>query len=134
MIESGRYAILCVDDEAIILLSLKQELRSMFGDRFEYEIALDADSAMEVIDELAAEGVELVLIISDLIMPGIRGDQFLVMAGERCPAASLVLITGQADEESLERLKEEIPDLGLIRKPWNAARLRSVVEALIPPG
>jgi DNA-binding NtrC family response regulator len=134
MNESGKYAILCVDDEAIILLSLKQELRSLFGDRFEYESALDAGSALEVIDELAAEGIELALIISDLIMPGMRGDQFLVKAGERCPGASLVLITGQADEESLELLKERIPDLGLIRKPWNAARLRSLVEGLIPPG
>ena len=50
-------AILCVDDEIVILLSLIQELRISFGDRFIYEKALNGDDAMLLIDELAEEGV-----------------------------------------------------------------------------
>ncbi len=72
-------AILCVDDEMIILLALIQELKSSFGNEFLYEKATDANQAFEVIEDLELEGVKLILIISDWLMPGIKGDEFLEM-------------------------------------------------------
>jgi len=67
-------AILCVDDEILILLSLLRELKSFFGETFVYERATNANQAFKVIDELALEGIKLILIISDWLMPGIKGD------------------------------------------------------------
>lgn len=46
-------AILCVDDEPIILIALKQELKKQFGNEFQYETAINANEALEVVDELA---------------------------------------------------------------------------------
>ena len=129
--QADKAAILCVDDEPIILMALKQELRSAFGQKFDYETALDASQALELIDELREEGIEIILVISDWLMPGIKGDEFLVQARQRCPGTGTIMITGHADDESIRRLQEELPDVVVIRKPWNAARLRSAIEQCI---
>ncbi len=48
--------ILCVDDEKIILDSLKAQLKGKFGNVYMYEGAENADDAMEVINELNEDG------------------------------------------------------------------------------
>lgn len=69
-------AILCVDDEPIILIALKQELKKQFGNEFQYETAVNATEALEVVDDLAENGINVILILSDWRMPGIKGDEF----------------------------------------------------------
>ena len=44
-------AILCVDDEKMIIVSLVNQLREHFGDRYMYETAMSAEEALLVIDE-----------------------------------------------------------------------------------
>ena len=100
-------AILCVDDEPIILISLKQELKKKFGNRFNYETAMNADEAMEVVDELAGSGISVILILSDWLMPGIKGDEFLIRVHQKYPKIQSILITGHADEKAMERVKKE---------------------------
>jgi len=46
-------------------MALKQELRGAFGGQFDYETARDAETALEMINELAAEQIEIVLVISE---------------------------------------------------------------------
>ncbi|MFA6508050.1 MAG: response regulator [Treponemataceae bacterium] len=126
-----KQAILCVDDEAIIVLSLKQELRSHYRDQFLYETALNATEAMEIIEELASEGVKIITIISDWLMPGIKGDEFLARVHERYPDIRSIIITGQADEESLKRLKDDICLTAVLRKPWNSLDLFAAVDSCL---
>ncbi len=121
-------AILCVDDEKLILLSLIQELKNSFGNEFLYEKATDAYRAFEVIDELAHEGVKLILIISDWLMPGIKGDEFLETVRQRHPDIKAVMITGQADEEVITRLLKSGCVSAVIEKPWKPERLIDAVR------
>ncbi len=123
-----RKAILCVDDEKLILLSLVRELKNSFGDEYIYEKATDAYQAYEVIDELALEGVKLILIISDWLMPGIKGDEFLETVRERYPDIKAVMITGQADEDVINRLIESGCVSDVIEKPWDQLRLVEAVK------
>ena len=58
-------AILCVDDEIVILESLKEQLRRHYSDRYLYEVATDAEEAWEVINELYSDGIRLLVIVSD---------------------------------------------------------------------
>jgi DNA-binding NtrC family response regulator len=125
----GKPAILCVDDERIILLALKQELRAAFGDAFDYESAGDATEAMELIEELASEGTQVIILISDWLMPGIKGDEFLIQARERCPGACAIMITGHADQASINKLKETMKDVVILLKPWKAEVLRQAIQA-----
>jgi DNA-binding NtrC family response regulator len=131
-----REALLCVDDEAIILLSMKQELKRRFGSRFMIETALDASEAQAVIDELEERGVGTVLVISDWFMPGVRGDQFLVELHSRRPEIKAILVTGHADEAAVERARREASLGAVLRKPWRPEELFDAVEACLasPPG
>jgi CheY-like chemotaxis protein len=113
-------AILCVDDEAIILLSLVQELRRAFGSQYIYERAMDAQSALEIVGELALEDIEVIFIISDWLMPGMKGDEFIEIIKERYPGIKTILITGLADEEAIERVKKVASVLAVFKKPWNS--------------
>lgn len=120
-------AILCVDDEAIILMALKQELRARFKGRFIYETALNAIEALKIIDELVIDGVEVIAIISDWLMPGIKGDEFITMVHGRWPQIKSVMITGHGDREQLASLNQA----GLVevlQKPWRNEDLIKAVE------
>jgi len=126
-----REAILCVDDEAIILLSMKQELKRRFGGRFVIETALDASEASAVIDDLESRSVITALVISDWFMPGVRGDQFLVELHVRRPEVKSILITGHADELAVERAQREASLGAVLRKPWRSDELYAAVESCL---
>ena len=78
-------AILCVDDEDILLFALEDELRAAFGKRFVYETATGAEQGLAMIERLAKEGIRTVLVISDWMMPGIKGDEFLTLVSDKYP-------------------------------------------------
>jgi CheY-like chemotaxis protein len=128
----NKKAIMCVDDEVIILLSLKQELANYFGSRFIYESAMDALTAMKIIDELVADGVDVILIITDWLMPGLKGDEFLIKVRERHPTIKSIMITGQADEAAIRRAKTEAGVSEVLRKPWSREGLFGAIKACVP--
>lgn len=124
-------AILCVDDEPLILLSLKQELRSHFHDRYLYETAASADEGFQVIQELEEAGITLILVLTDWLMPGMKGDEFLEQIRKRYPAVRTVMITGHATPEALARIeREQLTDVILI-KPWKTEVLIQAIENLM---
>jgi CheY-like chemotaxis protein len=122
-------AILCVDDEKTVLDSLKEQLKKNFGDRFLYESAESAEEADEVIEDLTHEGIRILIIVSDWLMPRIKGDEFLINIHKRHPNIVKVLITGQADEESIERAKKEANLFKVIHKPWTEEELIQTIRS-----
>jgi DNA-binding NtrC family response regulator len=123
-----RRAILCVDDEVIILMSLVQELKTAFGDQFIYEQAMNAGTAMEIIDELIEEGTDLIMIVSDWLMPGIKGDEFLERACDKSPKIRAIMITGQADDEAVSRVERNKCVISVVQKPWSSDELIALIE------
>ena len=121
--------ILCVDDEQMVLNSLEMQLEEHFGDKYVYEFAENAEDAMEIVDEINAEGTEVLIIVSDWLMPGIKGDEFLIKVHEKFPKIVKVLLTGQADEEALDRAKEHANLHRCLYKPWSAKELIDTIES-----
>ena len=121
--------ILCVDDELIVLESLRSQLREAFGDTYSYEIAQDATDALDVINELQDDHLDLILIVSDWLMPGMKGDEFLIQVHQRFPAVIKVLLTGQADEVAITRAQEQANLHRCLFKPWTEAELISTIES-----
>jgi CheY-like chemotaxis protein len=122
-------AVLCVDDEQVILTSLTEQIRGHFGKRFTYETALDGEEALEVLDELTEEGVKTLVIVSDWLMPGMKGDELLIEIHKRFPKTVKVMLTGQADSEAVERAKREAELYGYLQKPWSRDELLGVIES-----
>ncbi|MBW4552581.1 MAG: response regulator [Aphanocapsa sp. GSE-SYN-MK-11-07L] len=122
-------AILCVDDEQIVLLGLQDQILKHFGDRYRYEAAESAEEAWEVITELHAEGVKILIIVSDWLMPGMRGDEFLIQVHQRFPDIVTVLLTGQADNVAIKRARQFANLHAYIPKPWTEAALIKTIQA-----
>lgn len=110
--------ILCVDDEKFILDTLNRQLQRRFGDAYEYEFAENADEAIEVIDELAKEGYNFVMVISDQVMPGMAGDKFLSHVHKQDPNLIKILLTGQASVESAINVINNANLYRYLMKPW----------------
>lgn len=123
-----KQAILCVDDEQIILSSLLIQLRNHFGSKYLYETALTGQEALEVIDELVEQSIFTILVISDWLMPGMKGDEFLIAVHERYPDTVKIMLTGHADKAAIQNAEESAELYSCISKPWDADKLLGIVE------
>lgn len=127
----SKSAILCVDDEIVILESLKEQLKRQFGDRFIYEVAESAAEAWEVIEELHEDEIKVIAIVSDWLMPGTKGDEFLIQIHQRFPSLVTVMLTGQADRAAIERAKQEANLHACLHKPWTEEELTQIIMTAI---
>jgi len=121
--------ILCVDDEKIILDSLKTQLKEKFGSTYMYEMAESADEALEILEELNEDGLDILVVVSDWLMPGIKGDEFLIKVHEMYPGIVKVMLTGQADEAAVERAREQANLHRCIHKPWSEEELVETIRS-----
>ncbi|MCB9077722.1 MAG: response regulator [Anaerolineaceae bacterium] len=116
-------AILCVDDEKIVLNSLKEQLRREFGRNYDLETAESGDEALEILEELLEDGLEVPVIISDQIMPGMKGNELLKKAHAIMPRTLKILLTGQADAAAVGDALNEAKLYRYITKPWDQTDL-----------
>ena len=126
-----RKTVLLVDDDAIILLALRQELRLHFGEAYAYETATSGKKGLERAEAIRTGGDELAVVISDWLMPGMNGDEFLGKVHKLAPSARLVMLTAHADESDMERLSREVRVEAFLRKPWDPERLFALVGAAL---
>lgn len=124
-------AILCVDDETVILETLLEQISRHFGEQFVYEAAESAEEALEILAELNEEGVNIVVIVSDWLMPGMRGDEFLVQVHGQFPDIKTIMLTGQADEDAILRAKEEANLYSCVYKPWREVELIKIITTAL---
>ncbi|EDN70626.1 two-component sensor histidine kinase [Beggiatoa sp. PS] len=123
--------ILCIDDEKILLMGLRQQLKNQVGKEYRIEIAQSGEDALEIIEELQEDDIELPLVISDQIMPGIKGDQLLVQIHAILPKTLKILLTGQAEPDAVGNAINNANLYRYITKPWEPADLNlTVIEAL----
>lgn len=126
--EVSKKAILCIDDEVVMLLALTRELKMAFDGRFLYEQATDAERGLEIVEELAEQGITVIFVITDWLMPGMKGDEFIEHIHERHPEINAIMITGQADQAAIERIKRNPSVRAVMSKPWNARQLIAIIE------
>ncbi len=123
--------ILCVDDESFILTSLRDQLTHHLGNEYTIEITESGEEALELLEELLKDGIEIPLIISDQIMPGIKGDELLIKIHGRYPNALKIFLTGQADAAAVGNAVNNANLYRYIAKPWDEADLKlTVTKAL----
>jgi DNA-binding NtrC family response regulator len=130
----NRKTIICVDDEQTVLKTLIAQLNNGFGSKYYYEGFTDAEEAFDFINETYADGGQIDLIVCDWLMPRIRGDEFLVRVHRRFPDVRSIMLSGQADPDSVNRAYNEARMLKFLAKPWDMdILLREVENALTAP-
>jgi DNA-binding NtrC family response regulator len=129
--KSAKPIILCVDDDVAVLQSLRITLRNGLGDTYFYEIAESADEAMEIIEDLELKSVPVVAVISDWLMPGMRGDEFLIEVHKKYPHIVKIMFTGQADEAAIARAKKYANLHDCVSKPWSDRELIETIKSAL---
>ncbi len=123
--------IVCIDDEPDVLKSLKIELKKAIGDRCIIETADGGEDALELLANLRADEHEIALVLSDYIMPDIKGDELLKQIHEQSPNTLTIMLTGQADLQALSNTIKYAKLYRYIPKPWECEDLQlTVVEAV----
>jgi len=120
--------IICVDDEKFILDALNKQLQRRFGKTYEYEFAESAEEALEIINDLISDGYDLMMIISDQIMPGMTGDQLLSRIHLENPNPIKILLTGQASLDSAINVINNANLFRYLTKPWQEDDFLLTVE------
>jgi CheY-like chemotaxis protein len=125
-----KLAILCVDDERIILDSLRIQIEKNLNNKYIFEYAESAEEALEVIDDLIQVGIDLLLVISDYQMPGMKGDEFAQTLKTKLPEVNILLLTGQISEEKTLELLDRNIILKVLQKPWKEKDLMNIITSI----
>jgi CheY-like chemotaxis protein len=118
--------ILVVDDEPDIEPLFRQQFRrDLRAGRFAMEFAHSAATALQRIAD--ASDVTLILILSDINMPGMSGFELLPKARSLRPDVPVIMITAYGDPETKRRALEGGAE-GLFAKPIDFVELREEIE------
>jgi diguanylate cyclase (GGDEF)-like protein len=123
--------ILCVDDDSTVLNALRSVLSSHFGAGMEFEFAESGEEALEIDREIRAQGREIGLVISDFMMPGLRGDELLVRMHASSPNTIKILLTGQSDMSGVKRAINDANLYRFLEKPFLNEDIVLTVRAAI---
>jgi len=121
-------AILSVDDDILVLNSLRIQLERHFGETHLLEFAQNVDEAIGVIDDITSTGVELIVIISDWIMPSKNGDVLAEYVKAINPKIQVVVLSGQLQEEKAMALVASQTIDKVMLKPWSEEDLVNVIN------
>jgi two-component system, NtrC family, sensor kinase len=123
--------VICIDDEPTVLDSLRRELSEALEDEFEIETAIGGIEAIELLEDLIADGCEVAVVISDYIMPDMKGDEVLKHIHNVSPGTLKIMLTGQANVEGIASAINTAKLYRYIAKPWQTDDLNlTVKEAL----
>jgi CheY-like chemotaxis protein len=121
----GTY-ILVVDDEPDVEHLFRQQFRrDIRSGRFVMEFAASAPEALERTKAIADP--ILVLILSDINMPGMSGLEMLPKVKAARPNGPVIMITAYGDEAT-RRKAAELGAAGLLTKPTDFGLLRQEID------
>ncbi len=124
-----RPLILVVDDEPDVeVLFCQQFRRDLRAGRYTMEFAQSAAAALERIGNAA--GVSLILILSDINMPGMSGLELLPKAKALRPDVPVIMITAYGDAETKRKALQNGAE-AFLTKPIDFAVLRSEIETRV---
>jgi CheY-like chemotaxis protein len=117
--------ILVVDDEPDVADLFRQQFRKeLRASRFAMEFAQSAPDALARVN--AAEDASLILILSDVNMPGMSGLELLPRARQARPDVPVIMITAYGDADT-RRKAIEGGAAGLFTKPIDFPELRGEI-------
>lgn len=128
---SKKGLIVIVDDEITILDTIRALLRRDFKG-YHLEFAESAEEGLEIVDEYAAEKIPLLAVMTDWLMPGMKGHEFLSAINKSYPNSHKIILSGMMDYSKIKETMDAQLQYQLISKPWNGAEIiNSLKEGLI---
>ena len=126
-----RSTIICVDDEKTLLNMLSEQLLRWFGANYRIRKATSGEEVLQIMDECTDESEEISVVVTDYVMPVMKGDELLREVNKRNPRIRNIMLTSYS---SADGILSAINGGGLYRyiaKPWDAKDLMlTVLEAI----
>jgi signal transduction histidine kinase/ActR/RegA family two-component response regulator len=120
----GRDLVLVIDDEAVVRRSLGRTLRSLDFD------VVDAEDGPCGVALFREHSERIALVILDLIMPGMDGEQVLAVLMGIDPRVCVVIVSGYHDDAKVSTLSRA-GAAGFLPKPFTGLALRFTIEAAL---
>jgi CheY-like chemotaxis protein len=121
--------ILVVDDEPDVEVLFRQQFRrDLRAGRYSMEFAQSAPMAIQRITDAGDES--LILILSDINMPGMSGLELLPKAKAMRPDVPIIMITAYGDAETKRKALENGAE-SLLTKPIDFGSLRSEIDSRV---
>lgn len=117
------FTIMLVDDEPAILKALKRLIRKLKC------TIITSDSPLEALDILKESPVDIV--ISDMKMPEMSGDVFLLEVLKNHPQTERIILSGYADSESIENALRNSKVSYFLHKPWEDKEVINAIEIIL---
>ena len=115
--------ILIVDDEQSVIKALK---RSFLDDPYKVYSAISAAEALDILSEN-----KIKVVISDEMMPGMSGADFLAKVSGRFPAVIRIMLTGHASLSAAIKAINKGEIYRFFTKPWDDFELRFAVKSAV---
>ena len=123
------FLILVVDDESDVADLFRQQFRrDLRAGRFMMEFARSADKALQRISDIVDES--LILILSDINMPGMSGLELLPKAKAARPDVPVIMITAYGDDNTRRKAIEGGAE-ALLTKPIDFVALRTEIDGRV---
>ena len=131
--DSGRIAILTVDDDPDVSRAVARDLRRRYGSQYRIVRAESGQSALDALHELKLRGDQVAVILADYRMPQMNGVEFLERAMDVYPGARRILLTAYADTSAAIDAINVVDLDHYLLKPWDPPeeKLYPVVDALL---
>lgn len=117
--------LLIVDDEKSVRSALRRALR-----KEGYQIFF-AESAMEALDILKEHGNDIDLILSDHLMPKMTGLELLKRCRLLYPDIGRVVLTGQAEMDTVIGAINDGEVFRFLRKPWDDDEVKLTIHLAV---
>jgi len=127
-----RYAVVCVDDDPYILQMLGFQLSKIMDQSHTLiEYFTDPDQAIENIDLLIEEDIDIMFVMVDYQMPSMTGAELIRKLKLKYQDLKCIMLSGQANRTSVDFLKTENLLEEFIEKPWDEDELFDTLRPLI---
>jgi adenylate cyclase len=123
--------IICVDDEKVILHGLHSQLNRVFGSSYALEMCESGEEALDIIKEALENGQEILVLITDQMMPEMKGNDLLRQVYQLSPTTCNIMLTGRADSAAIGDAVNNANLYRYFNKPWEGTDLVLTVKQAI---
>jgi CheY-like chemotaxis protein len=125
------YAVVCVDDDPMILQVLAFQLNKILDTQSVLiEFYTNPNDALEDIDALITEKIDIIFVLVDYQMPEMTGVELIRKIKGKHPRLNCLMLSGQANAMQVNDLQTENLLEQFIEKPWSELELRKAIVKL----